>query len=565
MPKKSARRPLSYPLRLPDELQVPGQALLAFSLPAMQSVVDKLWSHLPQIAQIKGKHIWKPLEAQLTRPASTPSRLWRCVVEGAGRTLRAQADRLALFDRLRPLLDDAALDDPNKLLSLAYDLRAELSGDFEKLGYVVNLLEQIADFYAEHERLPLSYFDLQPKPHLKTPWLTLAADDGADKGQVYTLRVEQNHLILSFKYPQEGTWLWTPEMSFPLPECLEPDTMLAPTLRLKKVKGEAPLVVLDFIIEDPAPPAQPTADNILAFDWGVRRLITFVILNRQGEQLAPPTFVDIGGLAGKQARLRNQIDHLKAKRAKLRKRDRGQVEAEIAACWRKYRAVNEALAHFAANLLLIIALVWNCNLIAGEWLKSLKARKRKNHNHFPKVRTLNWRVNTTIRQLIWRKLAYRAKRFALGTTQVWPRGTSHECPRCGGPGVTCKSPEHCESNRFGHWFCCLNPACAFNGDRDYVAALNIGRRALIESYPSEAKADEVCQPTSYRGVGAALPLPSPDALPSILVKCASVFGGQICPGLLRRLGTTLTGFNQAIQVSPIWLLRSEPVELPSPG
>lgn len=476
MVKKSARRPLSYPLRLPDELQAPAQALLAFSLPGMQSVVDALWSQLPQIAQIKGKHIWKPLEAQFPRPAEVPSRLWRCVLEGAGRTLRAQADRQALFDRLRPLLDDTTLADPDKpfgyaqdrLLSVAYGLRAELSGDFEKLGYVVNLLEQVADFYAEHDRLPLSYFDLQPKPQLKTPWLTLAADDGRDKGQVYHLRVAQGQLSFSFKYPQAGQWRWTPEVTFPLPEGIEPHTLLAPTLRLKETKGGAATVVLDFIIEDPAPQAQPTGDNILAFDWGVRRLLTFVILNRAGEQLTPPVFVDIGGLAGKQAGLRRQIDQLQAKRSRLRKRDRVQVEAELAACWRKYRAVNEALAHFAANLLLIVALVWNCNLIAGEWLKTLKARKRKQHHHFLKVRSLNWRVNTTIRQMIWTKLEYRTKRFALRTTQVWPRGTSHECPRCGSPGITCKSPQHRESSCFGHWFCCLNEACSFNGDRDYM-------------------------------------------------------------------------------------------------
>jgi hypothetical protein len=140
-----------------------------------------------------------------------------------------------------------------KLLSLAYDLRAELSGDFEKLGYVVNLLRQIADFYAEHERLPLTYFELQPKPQLKTPWLTLAADDGADKGQVYILRMEQNQLFLSFKYPQDGAWLRTPAVAFPLPDGLEPGAILAPTLRLKEVKGEAPIAVLDFIVEDPAP------------------------------------------------------------------------------------------------------------------------------------------------------------------------------------------------------------------------------------------------------------------------------------------------------------------------
>lgn len=191
-------------------------------------------------------------------------------------------------------------------------------------------------------------------------------------------------------------------------------------------------------------------------------------------------------------------------------------------------------------------------LIAGEWLGSLKARRKK-ASHSLKVRNLNWKVNTTIRQLIWRKLAYRAKRFALHTSQVWPRGTSHECPRCGSPGITCKSPEHRQSSRFGHWFCCSNPECRFNGGRDYVASLNIGRRALIEAYPSEAASEVVCQPVSYRGAGATLPFPSPDTLPTVLVKCASIFGGLICPGLLHRLGTTLTGFNQAIRVSLIWL------------
>jgi hypothetical protein len=56
-------------------------------------------------------------------------------------------------------------------------------------------------------------------------------------------------------------------------------------------------------------------------------------------------------------------------------------------------------------LLLIVALAWNCPLIAGEWLGTLKAGKRQKHHPFPKVRLLNWRVNTTIRQLIWTRLS----------------------------------------------------------------------------------------------------------------------------------------------------------------
>jgi putative transposase len=320
-------------------------------------------------------------------------------------------------------------------------------------------------------------------------------------------------------------------------------------LRLKEIKGRETIAVLDFIVEDVAPLGQPTGQNILAFDWGVRRLLTFVVLNRDGEQLTPPTFVNIGGLMGKQARLRQQIDYLKAKKAKLRKRDQARVQAEIDACWRKYNATNEALAHFAANLLLIYALIFHCDTIAGEWLKTLKARKKKAGR---KVRTLTWKVNTTIREMVWKKLEYKAKRYALKTKRVWPRGSSHECPRCGKKSVTCKSPEHHQSTSYGHWFYC--PACGFNADRDYAASLNIGRRALLETYPSDEKTDVVCQPVSYTGTGATLPFPSPDAL---CVRFASFAGGLVCPGLLHRLGTTLAGFNQAIAVSPLWL--------PAPG
>ncbi len=86
---RSQRTPLSYPLRLPDEWQAPALALLTFSLPHKQQVIDTLWSRLGEIEQINGKHIWKHLESWLERPEAIPSRPWRCILEGAGRTLRA--------------------------------------------------------------------------------------------------------------------------------------------------------------------------------------------------------------------------------------------------------------------------------------------------------------------------------------------------------------------------------------------------------------------------------------------------------------------------------------------
>ena len=160
------------------------------------------------------------------------------------------------------------------------------------------------------------------------------------------------------------------------------------------------------------------------------------------------------------------------------------------------------------------------------------------------MRTINWKVNTTIRQLIWRKLDYKASRYALQTKQVWPRGSSPECPRCGKLGHTCQSPEHPQSTPYGHWFCCPNPACGFNADRDYVASLNVGRRALLEDYPSDEKTDVVCQPASYMGAGAALPFPSPDALATILVLEFRIKNGRIAscakPPLGRKFGYEYT-------------------------
>ena len=554
-------RPLSYPLRLPDELQAPAVALLTFALPHEQQVIDTLWRRLDEIDQIDGKHIWKRLESRLSRPEGIPSRPWRCILEGAGRTLRAQADRKRIFDLLLPLLRDECFTDGNaNLTALAYRLRDELGGNREKIGYLLNIIEQTANFYAENERLPADYYELQGKPALKTPQLPFAADDGAVKGQAYRMSVADGQVTLRFKYPgSDGEWRWTGDVTFPLPEVVDPAAPLAPTLRLKKIKGGNTVAVLDFVVEDSSPQRQPTGDNVLAFDWGVRRLLSFVILDRTGEQLSPPFFVDIGGLAGKQAQLRQQIDTLKAKKSKMKKKDRARVQAEIDACWRKYKATNEALAHFASNLLIIFALLFDCDLIAGEWLKTLKARRKKGRNH-PKLRTLNWKVNTTIREAIWNKLEYKVKRFSINTRRVWPRGSSHECPRCGAVGVTCKSPEHRNQvTPYGHWFFC--PNCGYNADRDYVASLNIGRRALTESYPSDEKNENKCQPVSYTGTGAALPFPSPDALCKML-RCASTAGddflrlpqgGQIRLSHLKRLGTTLAGFHQAISVKPKWL------------
>jgi hypothetical protein len=149
-------------------------------------------------------------------------------------------------------------------------------------------------------------------------------------------------------------------------------------------------------------------------------------------------------------------------------------------------------AHEASHLLLEVAVASGCSVIAGEWLGSLKRSARS--------KDLHWRSNK-IRSKILEKLRYQCKRVGIRVAEVWPRGTSHRCPRCGAdgqhvadhppcplekrprrkPGTHGWAPGHAGTkHRPGRysWFHCGQ--CGANGDRDYMAALHIGAEYLAE-------------------------------------------------------------------------------------
>jgi transposase len=342
------------------------------------------------------------------------------------------------------------------------------------------------------------------------------------------------------KYPltpepkKKQDWKWTQDVWLPIPPVLverfkQNAQALAPNLRLMDSRQGQSLAVLDFITANEVQPVVGTG-NFLAFDWGVRRLATIVILDQHGQQLTPPLFLNTAGFNRHQANLRTQIDYLKAKRDKLPAGhpDRTFYQTEIDHCWRKYGARNDLLAHFTSNLVLCLAMIYDCDVIAGEWLKTLKARKNKRQNK-KADRWRRWSINTTIRETIATKIRYKAGLVGKHFVTVWPRGTSHECPHCGERGITCKSPEDRVSIRWGAWFVCK--ACGYNADRDYIAAVNIGRRAVW-------KEQEVIRPASYIGAcGAALLFPS-----------------QAADRFVRKLVTTLKGLSQVTHIRPDYIL-----------
>jgi hypothetical protein len=394
---------------------------------------------------------------------------------------------------------------------------------------------------------------MQEIPVLKAAQLTYAADDGREQGQAYQLRydLDAGTARLWLRAPEDdGTWdrHWRDAdraTLLKLPPVvvmrLRSGECLAPTLRVVASPNDLPYVVLDLFVDTPtiAPPDWTAMHRVLGFDWGVRTLATATVLEPgQGEepyrQVSRPFFLDTGGFDGRQARNRKQTDHLKAcielctkQRNALSKDDPRRehytakitaYEAEKQRCWRKYAARNRELAHLAANVLLVLATVFHCELIVGESLKTLKSAGR---GRGKKGRWQKWRNNTTIRGELWRVLHYKCSLFGIRLISQKPEHTSHACPRCRRPANTYAAPDRLDKAiDSGHWLYCAD--CGYHADRDYAASINIARLGLAfllhtqrtAHYRRFSMTDPSVKPVSYTGTGAALLVPPPIRLDS---------------------------------------------------
>src|SRR5215472_6493723 len=140
-------------------------------------------------------------------------------------------------------------------------------------------------------------------------------------------------------------------------------------------------------------------------------------------------------------------------------------EERIDTCWQKYARRNRELAHLAANLLILLALLADCHLICGEHLATLRTEGR---GRGVRGRWRNWRNNTTVRGELWRVLSYKCRLLGIRARQVEPRGTTHTCPRCHQPARTFASPAPADRKQaldWGPWLCCEHPACNWSGAR----------------------------------------------------------------------------------------------------
>jgi hypothetical protein len=199
----------------------------------------------------------------------------------------------------------------------------------------------------------------------------------------------------------------------------------------------------------------------------------------------------------------------------------GEYEARIKQYWKTYERRNRELAHLASNLLILLALVYDCRLICGENLTTLKTEGR---GRGVRGRFRNWRNNTTVRGELWRTLKYKCHLLGMRARQVEPRGTTHTCPHCHQPAKTYASSapsDRKKARSWGPWLCCSNPDCLWNGARDYAASINIARLGMAflityhetQRYVAYRLADSSVKPALYTSAGAMLLLPSQGITP----------------------------------------------------
>jgi transposase len=547
----SATQSLSYSIRLPDVLQAGALRLLEASREVINRTVATLWERLDEFGERETKYAYKQVMALIDSPDPHGDRQWRCEAEQAGRILRGQAARKKRFALILPLLQQGLLlpkteqqraGKNRKAIKAALASVREEVGDGSSVVELQSLIEQACNSYLSNGCFPDTYEEMQPIPVLKVGILPYAGDDGGQKGQAYRLRLdlEGGCCYLALRCPHErGVWpaRWTePQVRMPLPAPLVAPlgqgAVLAPTLREIAESDGSRHAVLDFIVEVPVPELQESTQiqRVLGWDWGVRTLVTAVVLDLAGNRISPPLFLDTGGFDGRQARTRRHIDRLKKKVAKLearrdqfpvadRRREPSErqlviLRREIARCWHKYEARNNDLAHLAANILIVLASTWQADLISGESLKSLRSEGR---GKSARGRWVRWRNNSQIRGALWRTLRYKCHLTGLHLAWQNPAGTTHTCPHCGKPTNTYASPDlDAKQLDAGAWLRCL--ACGWNGARDYAAGINIALLgvAFLKHSLHSCSSPRDDRPTmtakglnseSYIGSGLALRLP----------------------------------------------------------
>ncbi len=417
-----------------------------------------------------------------------PSRIRRCILQKVGETLRSHADRRDAFYAIQRVLPTHKIRRIHRRR-----IKEELWEDGEYLsgGYVDVLIDQLNTYYDRHGRYPDTYFELQDPPEYSNGALPYSADDGPTSGQAVNYHYDENEqsvtVKLKLKTPdtvtpeRRGDWSWHEhdlagyDAFYTL---TQHGSLSAPEFQSTWRKNGDHIHELSFPVEVDNADTDGDAERVLALDAGIRKDVTAVVVEETGEQVSRPHFVRVTDRDGMR-RLHRERQRLNDQLAELRRSGRDHtaafktVQAEYERVNTKIQHKREQLTHDVANQVVALALVYDVDAVVHEDLRSLSPPSGEGG--------LSWELSSWARREIIEKIEYRCEYVGVDVDRVYPQGTSRSCPRCGSTGHTCKSPDHTEEVWWGGHFRCDNARCGFEGDRDYIAAVNVARVFFSET------------------------------------------------------------------------------------
>ncbi len=475
---------LSLPIQLPFEERHNRLDILTTRI--ANQLIEQYWTieHLKGINE-HSYQAWKYFDEAFDNfDLYLPSRYKRCVMQKVGETLRSQADKYEAFQSIQTVL-------PNHKIRRIHTRRIKHqlwdSKEYIKSEYVDLLINQLNSYYDKHGKFPKSYFDIQECPKYSKGVLPYSADDGPKRGQAIKYAYDESALTVKIKTPDtlepqtRGDWTWKEhelDGYKAFHELVEHGSLSAPSFQPSQTKTDIEYYELSFPIEIEHQEKTDDVETVLAIDGGIRKDSTVVVLDKDGEQLSTPYFIQ-NTERERMQNLNRERNQLNSKLAYLRQEGRDytdsfkQVQAEYERVNNKIRHKREQLVHDVSNQVLALALVYDVDAIVHEDLRSLSPPKGNGQ--------LSWELSSWARREIISKIEYRAEIAGLHVKKVRPNNTSKSCPRCGSTGHTTKSPDHFHEVWFGGHFRCDNARCGFQADRDYVGAVNVARVFFSET------------------------------------------------------------------------------------
>jgi len=433
-----------------------------------------------------------------------PSRYRRGIMEKVGRTLRSQKERKDCFYDVLPIFleyYDLNVKDVKKRKWKAFKkIRQDLiaNGKYHDYNLLKQTVYQIANYYEANGRLPEKYVEAV-KPCFKSGTFPFDVDDGkigfgkiskGDKGRLFQMcyRVKDCELKLHLrvKLPvkrEDGTieWRWFEEDIEAYPkfkEMLMKYGIKKPILVRRQLKSGFHQYQFIFPFEVEADAEVEVKgeygagqEYILSIDLNERKLIAAVVMDNYGNQLTPPIFIKtLPEIREKILRIREEVKNISSKIGKGLDFD-NRLFAERRKKWAKLNSIADQLTHEVANVIVKLAQILGCKYIVFEDLRSYQPPKGRG--------LLSWLLSMWRRGNVITVTRYKALRRGIEVKTVNPNSTSQICPRCNARGEHVKAPDRLneKDDSYGFFHC---PECGYMADRDYVAAVNVGRKFLLE-------------------------------------------------------------------------------------